>query len=120
MLRAMYAAVSGLKAHEEMLDVIGNNIANVNTIGYKSSSTEFADVLSQTIAGSSPPTAQIGGTNATQVGLGVQVQGIATDFSQGADQQTGRSTDLAVEGTGFFVAQVAGEQLYTRNGSLTF
>ena len=120
MLRAMYAAVSGLKAHEEMLDVIGNNIANVNTIGYKSSSTEFADVLSQTIAGSSPPTAQVGGTNATQVGLGVQVQGIATDFGQGADQQTGRSTDLAVEGTGFFVADVGGAQLYTRNGSLTF
>jgi len=116
----MYAAVSGLKAHEEMLDVIGNNIANVNTIGYKSSSTEFADVLSQTIAGSSPPTAQVGGTNATQVGLGVQVQGISTDFSQGADQQTGRSTDLAVEGTGFFVADVGGAQLYTRNGSLTF
>jgi flagellar hook protein FlgE len=116
----MYSGVSGLKAHEEMLDVIGNNIANVNTIGYKSSSTQFADVLSQTIAGAGPPQPLVGGTNATQVGLGVQVAGIATDFSQGADQQTGRSTDLAVEGNGFFVADLGGEQLYTRNGSLTF
>ncbi|HWW54045.1 MAG TPA: flagellar hook-basal body complex protein, partial [Acidimicrobiales bacterium] len=120
MLRAMYSGVSGLRAHEQMLDVIGNNIANVNTIGYKSSSTEFADVLSQTIQGSGPPQALVGGTNATQVGLGVRVAGIATDFSQGADQQTGRSTDMAVEGNGFFVANIGGEQMYTRNGSLTF
>jgi len=120
MLRAMYSGVSGLRAHEQMLDVIGNNIANVNTVGYKSSSTEFADVLSQTIQGSSPPQAQVGGTNATQVGLGVRVSGIATDFSQGADQQTGRSTDMAVEGNGFFVANIGGAQLFTRNGSLTF
>jgi flagellar hook protein FlgE len=120
MLRAMYSGVSGLKAHEEMLDVIGNNIANVNTIGYKASSTEFADVLSQTIAGAGPPQQLVGGTNATQIGLGVRVSGIATDFSQGADQQTGRSTDMAVEGNGFFVADVGGQQLYTRNGSLTF
>jgi flagellar hook protein FlgE len=120
MLRAMYSGVSGLRAHEQMLDVIGNNIANVNTVGYKSSSTEFADVLSQTIQGAGPPQALVGGTNATQVGLGVRVAGIATDFSQGADQQTGRSTDMAVEGNGFFVAHVGGEQMYTRNGSLTF
>jgi flagellar hook protein FlgE len=116
----MYSGVSGLKAHEEMLDVIGNNIANVNTIGYKSSSTQFADVLSQTIAGAGPPVPLVGGTDATQVGLGVQVAGISTDFSQGADQQTGRSTDMAVEGNGFFVADLGGEQLYTRNGSLSF
>src|SRR5579872_441588 len=120
MLRAMYAGVSGLRAHEEMLDVIGNNIANVNTTGYKSSSVNFADVLSQTIQGASPPQALLGGTNAAQVGLGVAVGGISTDFSQGADQQTGRSTDLAVEGNGFFVADLGGQQLYTRNGSLTF
>jgi len=120
MLRAMYSGVSGLKAHEEMLDVIGNNIANVNTIGYKASSTQFADVLSQTIAGAGPPEPLVGGTNATQVGLGVRVAGIATDFSQGADQQTGRTTDMAVEGNGFLVADLGGQQLYTRNGSLTF
>jgi flagellar hook protein FlgE len=120
MLRAMYSGVSGLRAHEQMLDVIGNNIANVNTVGYKSSSTEFADVLSQTIQGAGPPQALVGGTNANQVGLGVRVAGISTDFSQGADQQTGRSTDMAVEGNGFFVTKIGGEQLYTRNGSLTF
>jgi flagellar hook protein FlgE len=120
MLRAMYSGVSGLRAHEEMLDIIGNNIANVNTVGYKSSSAEFADVLSQTIQGASPPTPQVGGTDATQVGLGVKVTGISTDFSQGADQQTGRSTDLAVEGNGFFVATISSQTLYTRNGSLSF
>ncbi len=120
MLRAMYSGVSGLRAHEEMLDIIGNNIANVNTVGYKASSAQFADVLSQTIQGASPPNAAVGGTNASQVGLGVQVTGISTDFSQGADQQTGRSTDMAVQGNGFFVANLSGQTLYTRNGSLSF
>jgi flagellar hook protein FlgE len=103
-----------------MLDVIGNNIANVNTVGYKSSSTQFQDVLSQTIAGAGPPQALVGGTNASQVGLGVDVAGVSTDFSQGADQQTGVSTDMAIEGNGFFIADTGGEQLYTRDGALTF
>jgi flagellar hook protein FlgE len=120
MLRAMYSGVSGLQAYEEMLDVIGNNIANVNTVGYKAQSTQFADVLSQTISGSGPPAAQVGGTDAQQVGLGVEVSGISTNFTQGADQQTGVSTDMAIEGNGFFVANLAGQQLYTRDGSLTF
>jgi flagellar hook protein FlgE len=120
MLRAMYSGVSGLMSQEEMLDVIGNNIANVNTTGFKGSSIEFADVLSQTIQGAVQPQNQIGGTNAAQVGLGVEVSGIGTDFTQGADQQTGRSTDLAIEGNGFFIGNLGGQPVYTRNGAFSF
>ena len=120
MLRAMYSGVSGLLANEEMLDVIGNNIANVNTVGFKSGSADFASVLSQTVSGAASPQNGDGGTNAAQVGLGVQVAGIGTDFTQGADQQTGVSTDLAVEGSGMLVVNQGGQQLYTRDGTLSF
>jgi flagellar hook protein FlgE len=120
MLRAMYSGVSGLLANEEMLDVIGNNIANVNTVGFKSGSADFASVLSQTVSGAASPQNGDGGTNAAQVGLGVQVAGIGTNFTQGADQQTGVSTDLAVEGSGMLVVSQGGEQLYTRDGTLSF
>jgi len=120
MLRAMYSGVSGLLANEEMLDVIGNNIANVNTVGFKAGTVDFASVLSQTVSGAAAPQNGSGGTNAAQVGLGVRVAGIGTNSTQGADQQTGVSTDLAVEGSGFFVASLAGQQVYTRNGTLSF
>ncbi len=120
MLRAMYSGVSGLLANEEMLDVIGNNIANVNTVGFKGGSADFASVLSQTVSGAAAPANGNGGTNAAQVGLGVQVAGIGTNFTQGADQQTGVSTDLAVEGSGMLVVSQGGEQLYTRDGTLSF
>jgi flagellar hook protein FlgE len=120
MLRAMNAAVSGLLAHEEMLDVIGNNIANVDTTGFKSSDVDFASVLSQTVQGATAPTSNSGGTNAAQIGLGVEVAGVSTDFTQGADEQTGVSTDLAIEGNGFFVGSMGGGQVYTRDGSLSF
>ena len=120
MLRAMYSGVSGLLANEEMLDVIGNNIANVNTVGFKGGSADFASVLSQTVSGAAGAQNGNGGTNAAQVGLGVQVAGIATNFTQGADQQTGVSTDLAVEGSGLLIANKGGQQLYTRNGTLSF
>jgi len=116
----MYSGVSGLLANEEMLDVIGNNIANVNTVGFKSGSADFASVLSQTVSGAAAPANGNGGTNAAQVGLGVQVAGIGTNFTQGADQQTGVSTDLAVEGSGMLVVNQGGQQLYTRNGTLSF
>ncbi len=120
MLRAMYSGVSGLLAEEMALDVIGNNIANVNTAGFKEGTIDFADVLSQTLQGAVPPQGGTGGINPTQVGLGVTVSGITTDFTQGADQQTGKSTDLAIEGNGFFVADLGGQQLYTRNGAFNF
>src|SRR4051812_33569157 len=118
MLRSMFSAVSGLRSHQTMMDVVGNNIANVNTTGYKSSSTVFEDTLSQTIRGAGASGDTIAGTNAAQVGLGVKVAGTNTSFTQGASQVTGRATDLAIQGDGFFVTRMAGEELFTRAGSL--
>ena len=123
MLRSMFSGVSGLRSHQTMMDVIGNNIANVNTVGYKSSSTVFQDLLSQTLRGAGAPTdgaAGNGGTNPASVGLGVRVAGVSTSFTQGAAQLTGRSTDLSIQGDGFFVVRQQGQQLFTRAGSLSF
>lgn len=121
MIRSMFSAISGLRAHKTMLDVVGNNIANVNTAGFKSSAVLFQDVLSQNIqgAGAGAPTADIGGTNASQVGLGVKVGRVSTSFSQGALQRTDREMDFAIRGDGFFSVKSAGENLYTRAGSLS-
>lgn len=118
MLRSLYSGISGLRAHQTMLDVTGNNIANVNTQGFKASSVEFQDTLSQMTKGASAPSATSGGTNAAQVGLGVQVAGIATNFTQGSSQATGKATDMMISGDGFFVVHQGGETLYTRAGSL--
>ena len=120
MLRSMYAGVSGLRSHQTMMDVIGNNIANVNTTGFKASSVTFQDTLSQMIGGAGSPQNNTGGTNPSQVGLGVRLGAIATNFSQGASQLTGRSTDLAIQGDGMFIARNGGESLYTRQGSFSF
>ncbi|HEY1740315.1 MAG TPA: flagellar hook protein FlgE [Acidimicrobiia bacterium] len=120
MLRSMYAAVSGLQTNQLMMDVVGNNIANVNTIGYKSSDAVFADVLSQTLNGAGLGELGIsGGSNPSQVGLGVRLQTIETSFAQGATQLTGNSTDMAIQGDGMFVVNMAGTQAYTRAGSFT-
>ena len=120
MLRSMFSAISGLKAHQTKLDTVGNNIANVNTVGYKSSQTVFQDTLSQVLSNGSAPTTETGGTNPAQVGLGVKVAGITTNFSQGSTQNTSRSTDFMIRGDGFFVTQAGNEQLYTRAGSFDF
>src|SRR5437868_8808927 len=123
MLRSMFSGVSGLRSHQTMMDVIGNDIANVNTVGYKSASVIFQDVLSQTIRGAGVPGGNLngaGGTNPTQVGLGVTIGAISTNFTQGASQLTGRSTDLSIQGDGFFVVRHGAQQLYTRAGSLNF
>ena len=120
MLRSMYSGVSGLRTHQTMMDVVGNNIANVNTAGFKASTTVFQDVLSQTLQGAAAPgvpAGTTGGTNPAQVGLGVQLAGISTNTSQGSSQLTGRATDLAVQGDGYFAIQQNGEELYTRAGS---
>jgi flagellar hook protein FlgE len=107
----MYTGVSGLESFGSALQVIGNNIANVNTVGFKSSDTEFANLLSESINGS---------TNLNQMGQGVTVQQIATDFSQGSFSSTGNSTDMAIDGNGFFVAEnAAGQQFYTRDGQFS-
>jgi flagellar hook protein FlgE len=98
----MFAAISGLKVHQVMLDVASNDIANVNTIGYKAARTSFKDALTQTQKGSSAATANLGGTNASQVGLGVQLNGVDTLMSAGAIQSTGNTFDLAIQGDGWF------------------
>jgi flagellar hook protein FlgE len=92
MLRSMFAGVSGLRGNQAMMDVIGNNIANVNTPGYKSSQVIFEDVLSQILRGAGAPQTELGGTNPAQSGLGVRVGAIQTSFSQGASQLTGPTT----------------------------
>ncbi len=113
MLRSLFSAVTGMRSHQTAMDVIGNNIANVNTAGYKSSQTQFQDTLSQALrAGGS-------GVNPAQVGLGVQVAGIATNFSQGSAQTTNRASDLMISGDGFFVVQQAGAQVYSRAGAFS-
>lgn len=120
MLRSMFAAVSGLRSHQVMMDTVGNNIANVNTVGYKSSGTIFADVLSQSLSGAGlPALGTTGGTNPRQLGLGVRLQAIQMNFTQGAAQLTGRSTDFSIQGDGLFVVQIAGTQAYSRAGSFS-
>lgn len=120
MLRSLYSGISGLRSHQTMLDVTGNNIANVNTAGFKSSTTQFQDTLSQMTQGAGGPQTGVGGTNPAQIGLGVQVAGITTNFAQGSAQATGKATDLMISGDGFFVTRTGGETLYTRAGSFDF
>jgi flagellar hook protein FlgE len=120
MLRSLFSGISGLRVNQTMLDVTGNNIANANTIGFKSSSTVFQDTLSQMLTGASGANDGRGGTNPTQVGLGVQLAATQTNFTQGSTQTTGRATDLMIQGDGFFVTRKGNENLYTRAGSFTF
>jgi flagellar hook protein FlgE len=120
MLRSMFSAISGLRAHQTKLDVTGNNIANVNTVGFKGSQTVFQDTLSQVIRAGGAPAQDRGGSNPAQVGLGVKVAAITTNWTQGATQSTGRSTDFMIEGDGFFVTRSGTEQLFTRAGSFDF
>lgn len=120
MLRSLYSGISGLRAHQTMLDVTGNNIANVNTTGFKASSTQFQDTLSQMTQGASGPQAASGGSDPAQIGLGVRVAGVSTNFSQGSSQNTGRGTDMMISGEGFFVTSKGGQQLFTRAGAFNF
>jgi len=120
MLRSLFSGISGLRSHQTMLDVTGNNIANVNTTGFKSSQVQFQDTLSQMLTGASGAQDGVGGTNPAQVGLGVRVAGITTNFTQGASQTTGRSTDMMIQGDGFFIVRKGAETFYTRAGSFDF
>lgn len=103
MLRSMYSGISGLKVNQTKLDVIGNNIANVGTTAFKNQRIRFQDVLSQNLKFGTGASANVGGTNPSQVGLGVEVAGIDTMVSQGNMQPTGRNLDFAVDGDGYFV-----------------
>lgn len=120
MLRSLFSGVSGLRNHQIRLDVIGNNIANVNTIGYKGSRCNFRDVLYQTMLGASAPQGGRGGINPQQVGLGTSVGSVDTRMSQGNIESTGRNTDMAIEGDGFFIlGDDAGVRYYTRAGAFS-
>jgi flagellar hook protein FlgE len=114
MMRSMFSGVAGLRSHQTMMDVVGNNIANVNTAGYKASEVTFQEALTQILRGPSA------GINPLQLGLGVKVAAIDPIFTQGASQVTGRATDLAIQGDGFFVVQHGTEQIYTRAGAFSF
>lgn len=119
MLRSLYSAVSGMKAHQSKLDVIGNNIANVNTYGFKSSRGRFSDVFYQTLQNATGGSATMGGTNASQIGYGTQLAGIDLDMSRSAFQSTNRGLDVAIAGEGFFQVQDSdGNIFYTRAGAL--
>lgn len=123
MMRSLFSGVSGLKSHQTRMDVIGNNIANVNTIGFKSSRVTFADTLYQTQTGASAPTSTVGGTNPKQIGLGVGVASIDLLFTDASTQATGKNTDLALSGNGLFVVSTdaAGkDKYYTRAGAFSF
>ena len=111
-------SITGLNAAQTTIDVVGNNIANANTNGFKASEADFATQFLQTLSLGSAPTAANGGTNPQQIGLGSQVAAITPNFTQGTIQISSNPSDLAIQGDGFFVVQSdSGEQLYTRNGS---
>ena len=118
MIRSMFTAISSLSLHQKYLDVVSNNLANANTNGYKSSRVLFQDQFSQTLGIGSAPTNTLGGTNPTQIGLGVRLGYVSPNFTQGTLQNTGRNMDLGVQGDGFFVyGQDAGRR-YSREGSM--
>lgn len=120
MLRSLYSGISGLQAHQQMLDVTGNNIANVNTVGFKASAVQFEDTLSQLMTGATAPGANQGGSNPAQIGLGVKVAAISTNFTQGSAESTGKPTDLMLNGDGFFVLNNGQGSVYTRAGDFDF
>lgn len=118
-LRSLFAGVSGLRNHQVMMDVIGNNISNVNTVGFKSSRATFGELFAQTLRGATQPLGTNGGSNPIQVGLGMAVNTLDTLFTQGSIETTGQSTDLAIQGSGFFVVKKDGQPYYTRVGTFS-
>ena len=128
MMRGMYAAISGLEAHQTMLDVTANNLANVDTVGYKAQRTTFVDALSQLVRAGAGPNGNVSGSNPEQVGLGVQIGSIDNLMTTGSQQSTGNPTDVYIQGDGFLrvttgdpANPIAATQKidYTRNGNLT-
>ncbi len=116
---SLFTGLTGLNASSEMLTVTGNNISNVNTTAFKRSRISFETQILQTLSNGSAPSGELGGTNPSQVGLGTRLATIRRDFSSGALQPTGVATDMAVEGNGFFIVDVAGSRRFTRAGNFT-
>ena len=118
MMRSLFSGVSGLRSHQTRMDVIGNNIANVNTTGYKAKSLNFSDMLYQTTQAATGPTVSTGGTNPRQIGLGVKTAAINTSITQeGSSQSTGNPFDIKISGEAFFVVSDGTNTYYTRDGS---
>jgi flagellar hook protein FlgE len=118
MMRSLFAGVSGLKNHQTQMDVIGNNIANINTVGFKRSTVTFEDVFAQNVRNSTPPSNTTGGINPIQIGLGTALASINNVFEQGKLQITERESDIALQGAGFFVVNDGMQDLYTRVGTI--
>lgn len=118
MADAMLSGVSGMKAHQNMIDVSGNNLANVSTTSFKASRARFADLLSDTLKDASQPTGTIGGTNPQQIGNGVKLASVDRDMSQGSLITTGQPLDMAIEGEGYFVLNDGDSDIYTRVGAM--
>lgn len=119
MMRSLYSGVSGLQNHQTRMDVIGNNVANVNTTGFKRGRVNFQDMISQQTAGAAKPTEEKGGVNPKEVGLGMTVASIDTVFTQGNLQSTGIATDVAIQGNGFFLEKNGEKSYYTRAGAFS-
>ncbi|MDR1858073.1 MAG: flagellar hook protein FlgE [Treponema sp.] len=119
MMRSLFSGVSGLQNHQTRMDVIGNNISNINTTGFKRNRVNFQDILYQQLQGAARPTETIGGVNPKEVGLGMTIASIDTIHIQGSLQTTGIGTDLGINGTGFFVLDNGGVQLFTRAGGFS-
>ena len=120
MMRSLFSGVSGMRNHQIRMDVIGNNIANINTIGYKASRVSFAEALAMTIRGATRPTDTLGGINPSQIGLGMTIGFIDSVFEQGSLETTNIKTDLAINGEGFFVLSDGQKNYFTRAGSFRF
>ena len=116
---ALSSGVTGMQAHQQMLDVAGNNLANVNTTAFKASRANFSELLSQTLSQASQPTDSVGGTNALQMGSGVGVSSIIADMTQGSIVDTGNALDMAIDGEGYFVVSSGEQLLYTRAGAFS-
>jgi flagellar hook protein FlgE len=119
MSNALLAGVSGLQAYQEMLDVAGNNLANINSTAFKGSRVSFSDLLNETLREASQPTATSGGTNPVQVGSGVQVASVDRNMTQGSLVSTGQPLDMAIDGAGYFVLNTGSKDVYTRAGSFS-
>ncbi len=117
MMRSLFSGVSGMQNHQTRMDVIGNNISNVNTTGFKRGRVNFQDLLSQQMSGAAKPTDELGGVNPKEVGLGMNIASIDTIHTQGSLQTTGVQTDVAIQGNGFFVMKGGEKSFYTRAGN---
>ncbi len=117
MMRSLYSGVSGLQNHQVRMDVLGHNIANVNTTGYKKNRVNFQDLLYQQMSGAARPNEEVGGVNPKEIGLGMSIASVDTIHTQGSLQTTGVMTDIAIQGNGFFVLQKGDSRFFTRAGA---